>query len=136
MPSIFSDCVSKFSIYHQHYKKKLNINNLTQNFACNVKPGLVTKKEKLPKISLYFLSDAFQLPSFMISLTLSKMRSLFFKHLAIFKCILIFIWQLSFKYTLISKWQFSLTLASFALLAVSLLVKLTSKASSNLSCLA
>lgn len=133
---IFSDCIGKFSIYYLYYKEKLNISNLTRNFACNVELGLITKKRELPKTSLYLLLGKVQLLSLMISLTLLKMCLPIFEYLAMFKCVLMFVWQFSFKCTLISKWQFSPTLASFALLADRSLVKLTSKTSSNFSCLA
>ena len=81
-----------FAIYHLHYKDKL-VSNLSTLFlfvydggACNTKPGLVTKKREPPRTSLHLFSDALQLLSFILSLTLSKMRPAIFKYLAIFKC--------------------------------------------------
>ena len=80
-----------FVVYHPHYKDKFVGNLLTlflftcHGGACNTKPGLVTKRGKPPKTSLYLLSDALQLLSFMFSLTLLKMRPAMFKYLAIFK---------------------------------------------------
>ena len=144
LPGNWSNNIVKFDIHHLHYNDKVaanptrtfslyflcNIGNLLTTSptlagngkACDTEPGLVTKKRKPPKIFLYLFLGALQLSSFMLSLTLSKMRLSIFKHLAIFKC------------APISKWQFSLTLASFALLADNSSVKLTSKAFSNLSC--
>lgn len=120
-PGTFSDCVGKFSIYHLHYKEKLDISNLTRNFACNAELGLVTKKGELPKTFLYLLLGAFQLPSLIISLTLSKMRPPIFDHLAMSKCVPM------------SKWQFSSILASFSSLADYSSIELTSEASINFS---
>lgn len=143
-PGDWSNNVVKFGTHHLHYNDKVaanptwtfglyflcNFGNLSTNSpisagdnrACNTEPGLVTKKREPPKTFLYLLLGTLQLPSLMLSLTFSKIRLPIFEHLAMF------------KYTPISEWQFSLTLASFALLAENLSVKLTSKTSSNLSC--
>lgn len=133
-PVFFLIALANFLFTTRITKKKLDISNLIWNFACNAESGLVIKKKKSPKTFLYLFLDAFQLSSLMISLTLSKMRPSIFEHLAMLKCTSMFAWQLSFKCTLILKLQFSLTMASFALLADSLSVKLTGKASSNFSC--
>lgn len=115
--------ITWFAIYYSHYKDKLSnliwsfvfaadnpnslysLSNLSIASTCATEPGLVTKKRKPPKTSIHFLSDAFQLPSLMLSSTLWKMRLTIFKYLAIS------------KWTPMSKWQFSSNLASFLLLA-------------------
>ena len=97
-------CISEagkhwFAVYHPDYKNKL-VGNLSTAFlfacdggACDTKPGLVTKKGEPPRTSLHLLSDALQLLSFMLSLTLSKMRPAMFEYLAMF------------KYAPMSEWQ-------------------------------
>ena len=87
-----------FAVYHPHYKDKL-VGTLSTLFffaydggACDTKPGLVIKKGEPPRISLHLFSDAHQLLSFMLSLTLSKMHPTMFKYLAIFKCAPMFEW--------------------------------------------
>lgn len=99
---VLSDCIIKvIAAYHLHYKDKL-ISNPTQSFicaansfyflynlenlstisllACNgayiAEPGLVTKKRKLSKTSLYFFSHPFQAP-FFLSLMLFKYITMF-----------------------------------------------------------
>ena len=88
-----------FATYHPHYKDKL-VGNLSTAFlfardgeACDTKPGLVTKKGEPPRTSLHVPSDALQLLSFMLSLTLSKMRPTMFEYLAMFKCAPMSEWQ-------------------------------------------
>ena len=122
-----------FTIYYPHNKDK-EVNNPTQTFvcatnylyfeynlgnfsmafsfvcdgkACTTELGLVTKKRE-PSRTALDLSNHFQSPSLLFSLT-------------IFKC------------TLISEWQFRLILASFLMLADYPSVKLTSEVSLNLS---
>ena len=126
-----------FATYHPHFKEKI-ISNQTQTFvcaadclylyglsnlsvasflahnggACTAELCLVTKKRESPRTSLYLLSQALQSPSPFLSLTLSKM------------CPAIFESMMS-NCAAMSKWQFSLTLASFSLLADNSSVKLT-----------
>lgn len=119
-----------FATYYPHYQNKL-VGNPSQTFGCTINclyflgnlnnfsvafplladnnkaydplPSLVAKKAELLKTLIYLLSHFLQLLSLMISLTLSKMHLPIFEYLAIFKCVLMFEWQISFKYTPIFK---------------------------------
>ncbi len=90
----------KFTTYHTHYKEKLGIiestkelvtNSAASTFACNggacaTKPGLVTKKEKLPRTSLHLIFYLLQPPSLRLGSNLPKMRPVMFVCLAMSKC--------------------------------------------------
>ncbi len=129
-----------FAIYHPYYKEKLGITESTielvtnsaaslfayNSGACTVQPGLVAKKGEPPKTFVYS-SHPFQARSLYFSLTLSEICS------TISKCAPMSTWQLRFKCApIMSKWQFSSTLASFLLLADYISIKLTSRVSLNL----
>ena len=111
-----------FATYYPHYKKKIvsnptwifvyittslylyGLSNLLITFfftyddgACTAKSGLVTKKRKLSKTSLYFFSYIFQSPSLFFSLIILEICPTNSKCLAISKC------------TALSKWQFNST---------------------------
>lgn len=103
---------TRFAIYYPHYKDKF-VSNLTRKFVCaanclyflcdrnnlsavffithnsgtyTAEPSLVTKKRKPLKTFLYLFSRLFSLLSLFFSLTLSKMRSIPSKRLAMSKC--------------------------------------------------
>ena len=95
---ILEASITRFAIYHPHYKDKLsnptrtfvctanylyficNLDNILTPPACTTKPGLVMKKRKPPRTSLHLLSH--QPPSLPLSLTFLEIRSVIFKYLA------------------------------------------------------
>lgn len=103
------ECNHWFAIYYPYYKDKFsnltrsfifivdnihflyNLSNLLIALICNIKLGLVTKRREPLRTSLYLFSDALQIPSLILSLIPLKICLPFFKHITIFKCILIFI---------------------------------------------
>ncbi len=95
--------ITRFAIYYLYYKDKLsnltrsfvfavdnlhslcNLSNLIITLACATKPGLVTKKRKLSRPSIYLFYVAVQILSLILSLTLSLIRLAMFEYLAISK---------------------------------------------------
>ena len=128
--------ITRFAIYHPHYKDKLS--HPTWNFVfatdnlhsvCSLgnlsmaaaEPGLVMKKRELSKTSSHLLSHSFQSLSFFLSLMLSEYAviskqqsslTLSKMHLAIPKCPTIFKAAAMSKYNTLFKWEFNSILAS------------------------
>ena len=147
-------CITRFAIYYPHYKDKLSnliwsfvfatdnlhsvysLGNLSIAVTSASEPGLVMKKEELPKTFLYLLSHSLQPSSFLFSLMLSKYAVILKRQssstlskirLTISKCSTIFKVAAMSIYNALSKWELSSTLVGFPSLADNSSVKLTSE---------